>query len=193
MKILGANLFPRKLFWTIKIFRPKNFWWKFWVLTCFRGNDFATIKISTKIFLMKILVQSCFQGNDIEARNISNKIFFKNIFGANHFSRKWFLGKKFNNLFCWKYSVQTTFRGNDFATIKKFRKNYLMKIIGANEYSRKWFYNNKKIWTKIFLMKILVQSCFWVNDYEAKNNFDQNCFDENFRCKPVFKEIILQQ
>ena len=52
------NLIPRNDFETIKNLGPKIFWWKFFIRTYSRGNDFATInifeqKMVDEIFWMK--------------------------------------------------------------------------------------------------------------------------------------------
>ena len=44
MKIFGITCFRGNDFATIKYFRPKKLSWKFLVGTCFRGIDFAMTK-----------------------------------------------------------------------------------------------------------------------------------------------------
>jgi hypothetical protein len=51
---------------------------------------------------------------------------------------------------------------------------------------------------KTISTKILFDENFWCKPlFEEmilqQQIFDQNCFDKNFRCKPGFEEIILQQ
>ena len=69
MKIFGSNLFSRKWFCHHKKFYTIIFSWKFLVEICFRGNNFAIIKIFDQKVLMKF-------------------------FGRNRFSRKWFCDHK---------------------------------------------------------------------------------------------------
>jgi len=120
MKILGANLFSRKWICNHKNFETKFFFWKFWVHTCFRGNDFATIKILWPNFFLKIL------GGNLFSRKwfCNHKIFsteklFKTLMGANLFSKKWFCNhNNFSiNSFWWKFWVQKCFRGKYLASL----------------------------------------------------------------------------
>ena len=169
MQFLVQTCFRRNDFSTIKNFRRNVFCWKYLELTCFRGNDFATIKnFRPKMFWGKYLMQTCFRGN-----------YFVTIESSK---------KKLMNIF-----VQTRFRVNDFAAIKNFRPQFfLMKIFGANLFSTKWFCNNKKIWTNFF-MQILVQTCFPRNDFGTMKQFStKKMFDKNIWCRPVFEEMILQ-
>ena len=200
-------LFSINDFATIKKFRPKHFWWKFLVGTRFRGNVFATIKISTKISWWKFLVGTCFQGNDFAIlKNFDKKISMKS-FGRNLFSRKMFCDYK-NVLpknFRWKFLVGTCFRGNDFTTIKIFDKKIFDENFGRNLFSRKWFCDHRNFRPKSFWWKFLVGTCFGGNDFTTIKNstikflmnifgrnlfsrnyvatikiFDQKMFDENF-------------
>jgi len=69
VKMFGRILFSRKWFCKHKKFSTKKFRLKFLVGTCFRGNDFATVKSLNQ--------------------NISMKFF-----GGNLFSRKWFWNRQ---------------------------------------------------------------------------------------------------
>jgi len=100
--------FPRKLFCNIKKFSTEKFFRKFLVQRCFRGNDFATIKI----FDLNIFIE-----------NVWSNLFPRKLFCNN---------KKFStNKFFMKILVPRCFPGNDFATIKIFDQKIFVKIFGS--------------------------------------------------------------
>ena len=189
-----SNLFSKN--WFLK---HKNSWPnvlpKFgFVQSCFRGNDFATIKI----FQQKNFFKIFFHPNRFSRKWFCNhqncrlKIFL-NFFYANLFSNKRFCNHKnsWPKCFVKIFFVQYWFRGNDFASIENFQPKIFFKIFfHPNRFSRKWFCNHKNCglktfliffyanlfsnkwfcihknsWLKCFVKIFFVQSCFRGNDF----------------------------
>ena len=62
LKIFGIILFSRKWICNYKTFSSQTLYWTFLVLTCFRGNDFATTKhFGPKTFVENVWYDSVFE------------------------------------------------------------------------------------------------------------------------------------
>ena len=136
MKIFSRCLFSRKWFFDHKKFSTNKFWWKFFVWTCFRGNDFAPIKI-----LWIFLVQICF----CEYHFAPKKILMKN-FGSMLFPKYSFCAKKFDEHFWYKPVFDEIILHQ-----KKFWQNILMNFFGSNQFSRYSFCTQKRFWWKFLV------------------------------------------
>ena len=88
--------------------------------------------------------------------------------------------------------MKTCFWGNDFLTInillkKTFDENFWWLTLFGE-----MICNYKTISTKKFLRKIFGENLFLRKWFCNHENFRLKSFDENFRCKTVFKVMILQ-